>query len=411
DYFGNRRIIKNVLASFPAEATVRWLASLGVTLKREETGKLFPLTDKAETVLTALISRCRSLGIHIRPNHRVSDIEPRHGSGFLITHRHGDLLAQKVIIATGGRSLPRTGSDGFGYELARRLGHNVTKTAPALVPLVLDDSMFHRSLAGLSQPVELTTMENGQVVDRRTGSLLWTHFGISGPVVMDASRFWCLAQSRGDLAQISANFSPGQNPEQIRQWLLDQAHAHPNRHLANTLARRVPDRFADAILRHAGYNGHLPMTQLPRQERDRLVTLLTKFSLPVVRHRGWNYAEVTAGGIPLEEVDYRTMESKITPGLYFAGEILDCDGRLGGFNFQWAWTTGLLAGRTAVASLFDDRRHPSRPPLQRRDSPNRATTVSLSPPPEHTGRAAVEGTPHEDHHQETGPTAERRTIK
>ncbi|MCP9456572.1 MAG: aminoacetone oxidase family FAD-binding enzyme, partial [Nitrospira sp.] len=193
DYFGNRRLIKNVLASFPVETTIRWFASLGVALKREPTGKLFPTTNRAHTVLTALLTRCQNLGIHIRPDHRVTTIEPTNQATFLITHRHGNLLAKRVILATGGRSLPRTGSDGFGYELARRLGHHVTETVPALVSLVLDDSMFHRSLAGLSQPVELTTTVNGHIVDRRTGNLLWTHFGISGPVVMDASRFWCLA--------------------------------------------------------------------------------------------------------------------------------------------------------------------------------------------------------------------------
>ncbi|MCP9473259.1 MAG: aminoacetone oxidase family FAD-binding enzyme, partial [Nitrospira sp.] len=157
DYFGNRRIVKNVLASFPIEATIRWFASLGVTLKREPTGKLFPVTDRARTVLSALLDRCRNLGVHIRPDHRVSMIEPTNQATFLITHRHGSLLAKRVIVATGGRSLPRTGSDGFGYELARRLGHHVTETAPALVPLVLDDLMFHQSLAGLSHTVELTT--------------------------------------------------------------------------------------------------------------------------------------------------------------------------------------------------------------------------------------------------------------
>lgn len=365
DYFGNRRVIKNALASFPVDATVRWFASLGVALKREPTGKLFPVTDRAHTVLTALLTRCRSLGIVLRPDHRVTAIEPTNEATFLITHHHGSLLAKRVIVATGGRSLPRTGSDGFGYELARRLGHRVTETAPALVPLVLDDSMFHRSLAGLSHTVELTTRVNGHIVDRRTGSLLWTHFGISGPVVMDASRFWCLAQTRNETVTIHGNFFPGRNHEQVRAWFMEQTNAHPRRSLANTLAYSLPDRFVDAILSHAGYEDHIPTAQLPRKERDRLMTLLTAFPFPILRHRGWNHAEVTAGGVPLEEVDYRTMESKITPGIYFAGEILDCDGRLGGFNFQWAWTTGLLAGRAAAASLSEHHHRTATPQRQR----------------------------------------------
>ncbi len=411
DYVGNRRIIKNVLASFSVEATVRWFASLGVSLKREQTGKLFPVTDRAQTVLTALIHRCRNLGISLRPDHRVTDIEPTSDSTFLITHRHGGLLAKKVIIATGGRALPRTGSDGFGYELARRLGHHVTETAPALVPLVLDDSMFHRSLAGLSQTVELTTRVNGQVADRRTGNLLWTHFGISGPVVMDASRFWCLAQAREETGEINGNFFPGRNQEQVRAWFIEQTHRHPRRSLANTLAQSLPARFVDAMLSHAGYDGHISMARLPREERHRLIARLTTFSFPVLRHRGWNYAEVTAGGVPLEEIDYRTMESKITPGLYFAGEILDCDGRLGGFNFQWAWTTGLLAGGAAAASLSGQQNQSVKPPQQQRSS--RETAAIVASPPGRIPRCTteVEGTADEDHYDEARPSPERRMIE
>ncbi|CUQ66404.1 putative Oxidoreductase with FAD/NAD(P)-binding domain [Candidatus Nitrospira inopinata] len=415
DYFGNRRIIKNALASFPVDATMRWFASLGVALKREPPGKLFPVTDRAHTVLTALLTRCRSLGIVLRPDHRVTAIEPTNQATFLITHRHGSLLARKVIVATGGRSLPRTGSDGFGYELARRLGHRVTETAPALVPLVLDDSMFHRSLAGLSHTVELTTRVNGHLVDRRTGSLLWTHFGISGPVVMDASRFWCLAQTRKEAADIKGNFFPGRNHEQVRAWLIEEGHTHPRRSLANTLSRRLPDRFVEAMLRHTGIDGAIAIAQLPRKERDRLMTLLTAFPFPVVGHRGWNHAEVTAGGVLLEEIDYRTMESKIAPGLYFAGEILDCDGRLGGFNFQWAWTTGRLAGQAAAASLAGQ--HPPSVKWSRQDHSQETERGAPSPPAKPTGRAvptrhtAIESADHEGHHQEAGPTAQRRTIE
>lgn len=346
DFFGNRRIIKNVLAAFPVDQTINWFASLGVELKTEETGKLFPVTDKARTVLHALMRRCHGLQVTIHSHHRVKTIElvGDQDHPFAIHHTQGTLLAQKVVLATGGRSIPKSGSDGFGYELARRLGHQVTPTVPALVPLVLDDRMFHKTLSGLSQEVELTTTVNGRVADTRLGSLLWTHFGISGPVVMDASRFWCLAQEQGEPAQVCGNFLPGHTQEQVRQWFMEQTRDHPRRSLAKTLAQRFPQRFADAIIHHAGCGSQTASAQLPRKDRDHLLTLLTKFPFPIVRDRGWNYAEVTAGGVPLEEINFRTMESKLVPGLYFVGEILDCDGRIGGFNFQWAWATGRLAG-------------------------------------------------------------------
>jgi predicted Rossmann fold flavoprotein len=350
DFFGNRRIIKNVLAAFSVEQTIAWFASLGVELKREESGKLFPVTDKARTILSALIDRCRALGVTMCPRHRVHSVERATGTdaGFQIHHAHGTILAKKVILATGGRSLPKSGSDGFGYELARRLGHHVTPTVPALVPLVLDDRMFHRSLSGLSQEVELATIVQGKTVDTRTGSLLWTHFGISGPVVMDASRFWCLAQEQNEAAAVRGNFIPGCTQEEVREWFMEETRVHPRRTLVKTLAQRLPQRFSESLSQYAECDGQAAIAQLPRKGRDRLLTLLTKFPFPIVQDRGWNYAEVTAGGVPLEEIDFRTMESKLVPGLYFVGEILDCDGRIGGFNFQWAWATGRLAGTAAV---------------------------------------------------------------
>jgi predicted Rossmann fold flavoprotein len=166
DFFGNRHIVRNILAAFSVEQTIAWFTSLGVELKREETGKMFPTTDKARTVLTALLARARDSGVTVCPDHRVSEVL-RSGSGFEVRHRDGLLHAARLILATGGQSLPKTGSDGFGYRLARFLGHHVTPTVPALVPLLLHRSMFHTTLSGLSQKVTLTTLVDGQEVDRR----------------------------------------------------------------------------------------------------------------------------------------------------------------------------------------------------------------------------------------------------
>jgi predicted Rossmann fold flavoprotein len=350
DYFGNRRIIRNVLAAFSVEQTVKWFASLGVELKREKTGKLFPVTDKARTILTALLNRCRALGVIIQSDHRVTRVDhlPGPQAAFSVHHTHGTLHARKVILATGGRSIPKSGSDGFGYSLARRLGHHVTATVPALVPLVLDDTMFHKTLSGLSHEVELTTMVKSCKVDCRIGSLLWTHFGISGPVVMDASRFWTLGHEQGETVEVYGNFLPGQMQEQAKSWLMGRATDNPRRSLLKIWAQQIPERFAEALCSHIECDPNTAVAQLPRKDRDRLLAALTKFKFPVKHDRGWNYAEVTAGGVPLEEINFQTMESKVVPGLYLIGEILDCDGRIGGFNFQWAWATGYLAGRAVV---------------------------------------------------------------
>jgi len=270
---------------------------------------------------------------------------------FSVRYECGELLARHVIFATGGRSLPKTGSDGHGWEIVHRLGHTVTMTVPALVPLILADKMFHADVSGISVTVELSTLVNNKVIDRRTGSLLWTHFGVSGPVVMDASRHWTLARAQNQQVTIRCNLLPGCNFEQAEQWFLSRATERPRGTVQNLLAERLPERLARALLLQGGVEPSLQLGQILREQRRALVHTLTGLNLLVERDRGWNFAEVTAGGVPLQEIDYRTMESRKVPGLYLVGEMLDCDGRIGGFNFQWAWASGYLAGR-AVAQSF-----------------------------------------------------------
>ena len=350
DFNGPRTLVRNVLAGFDVAATRRWFASLGVELKREETGKLFPVTDTARSVLDALLGRCADLGVEVCGGHRVHEVRRAASdgdAGFVVVDARGEWRAPVLVMATGGRSLPRTGSDGAGWDMVRALGHRVTDTYPALVPLVLRADMFHRELAGVSLPVELSTYVDGGRVDRRSGSLLWTHFGVSGPVVMDASRHWVIAHARGQRAEMRCNFVPGCDFAQVEGWLQRAAAERPRQSLGRCLADRLPERVASALARWCACDPATPLGQLWREQRRVLVHALTAFVLPVERDRGWDFAEVTAGGVPLEEIDYRTMHSRLVPGLYLAGELLDCDGRIGGFNFQWAWATGFLAGRAA----------------------------------------------------------------
>jgi predicted Rossmann fold flavoprotein len=150
------------------------------------------------------------------------------------------------------------------------------------------------------------------------------------------------------------NFLPDQTQEQVRSWFLKQVRDNPRRSAGKTLSQALPQRFSETVIRHIGCDAYTTIGQLPRKDRDHLLEAFTKFRFPIVQNRGWNYAEVTAGGVPLEEINFRTMESKLVPGLYLIGEILDCDGRIGGFNFQWAWATGFLAGRGVSASVRVD---------------------------------------------------------
>jgi predicted Rossmann fold flavoprotein len=352
DFNGSQNIVRNILSAFDVAATIRWFASLGVELKREPTGKLFPVANTARAVLRALLDRCDALNVTLLTNHRVTKIVPPSETEgiFQIVHADGVLWSRRVTVSTGGRSLPRSGSDGSGWEMLREMGHTVTPTYAALVPLVLPPQMFHAELAGISQEVELSVFVAGKRIDHRVGSLLWTHFGISGPVVMDASRHWTVAHETGAEPTLQCNLLPGENFQQVEQWLIESTTKRPKASMLTHLSQRLTERTAAALLRHSNIDPTMVASQLTRDARRTLVHALTALVLPVGQHRGWNYAEVTAGGVPLSEIDFRTMQSRKIPGLYLAGEVLDCDGRIGGFNFQWAWATGFLAGRAAARS-------------------------------------------------------------
>ena len=366
----SRSFVRNVLASFSVEDTIRWMASMGVELKREETGKLFPVTDKARTVLDGLLARLRDRGVTLLTDHRVTSIvaqsegatPPLPGEHqFILETAHGRHTARRLILATGGRSLPRTGSDGGGYELARSLGHTVTHTHAALVPMVLQQHFFHSGLSGVSLDAEITTLVGDKPIDQRRGSLLWTHFGLSGPLAMDASRHWLAARDAGQAPAWQLNLLPGERFETLENAFVARAAASPRLSVRRLLQEHIPppagadpppaplpEKLISALLDWIQLDPATPLAQLKRDDRRRLIHALVALPLPVEQDRGWNYAEVTAGGVPLEEVSWRTMSSRKVPGLHLVGEILDVDGRIGGFNFQWAWATGHLAGRAAA---------------------------------------------------------------
>jgi predicted Rossmann fold flavoprotein len=337
DFNGNRNAIGKVLRAFDVSRTIAFFEELGVALKREETGKLFPVSDRARDVVEALLSAAREAGVEIRTGVRVAAL--------------GDLDARHVILATGGRSVPKTGSDGSGYALARAAGHTVTPVFPALVPLITAEGHWSRAISGTSVEAELAVKSpTGRVLHRERGAMLFTHFGLSGPALLDVSRHFiaahegrtpCAPTGRGAqrAPSLSANFLPGETFESMEALLL--AHDNPHATFASILRRRLPDRLI-AQLDSGGMAAALHM--LSKEERRRLIRNAVDCVLPVERDRGFDYAEVTAGGVPLSEVDVRTMRSRLAPNLSLAGEILDVDGKIGGYNFQWAWASGYLAG-------------------------------------------------------------------
>lgn len=353
---GSPRSIRNVLRAFPADRAARFFDDLGVTLHEEDDGKLFPDTNRARTVLDALLSEQRRLGVHLCSGARVVAVRRDAPSPFAVTLADGaELHARALVLATGGRSLPKSGSDGAGYRLAQGLGHDLVPTTPALAPLVLNGDR-HAALAGRSHPASLTLTGGPGGPTVLTGSLLWTHFGISGPVALNMSRHWHRARLAGEQADVYLGLLPGETRISLDAWLVGQSRERPKARVSTVLATRLPAAIAERWATEAGA-GEAPLAQLTREARRDLGERLLNLPLDVRDSRGYAYAEVTAGGVPLQEIDVRTMESRVCEGLYLVGEILDVDGRLGGFNFQWAWSSAWVAGRALGAAVRARREH------------------------------------------------------
>ena len=346
DYAGSTSpAIRKVLGRFTVDDTIAFFAAAGVDLKREDTGKLFPVTDSARTVLDALLRAADQAGAQLIHPARVTALD-RTTEGFTVTTDTGSIQAARIILCTGGKSLPKSGSDGAGFALATKLGHSLTAPiVPALVPLVLSPGHWITEFSGLTLPAEIIlATATGKRLAAFTGSTLCTHFGLSGPSVLDISRHWLIERDRDAAVKLSINWLPGQATAAVEHLFLEPR----GRGGLAILRDHLPDRLARKLCELAGAPAQ---GDIPRAARKKLVQLLVATPLDVVGDRGFTIAEATAGGIPLSEVRLDTMESRICPGLHFAGEVLDVDGRIGGFNFQWAWASGFVAGSAAAAAV------------------------------------------------------------
>jgi hypothetical protein len=333
--------INKVLRRFDVAPTIAFFRELGVELKREETGKLFPVTDSARTVVQALLSGARAAGASIEHPCRVETITPS-AAGFRVAGGWGQLETRRLVLATGGKSLPKSGSDGHGHQIARALGHQLTsRVFPALVPLTLPPDHFICALSGIAAPATLELWSrSGKRLRSFTNSTLCTHFGLSGPSTLDMSRYYLDAVADDPEARLTINWLPERTAEALNRDLQALGGSTPLRYLRDAL----PERLARAICEHAGVAPATLGHELSRVQRKALVRSLTQLPLPVTGSRGYNFAEVTAGGVPLSELRLDTMESRVRPGLYLCGEVCDVDGRIGGYNYQWAWASGYVAG-------------------------------------------------------------------
>ena len=344
---GKSSIVRRVLRGLTVAQTIAFFQTLGIELHEEPGGKLFPASNRSRDVLAALLEGAAEVNAQLLSDHRVLGID-RGGNGFVVHTSRGEFQAPSVVVATGGQSLPKSGSDGAGYAFVRHLGHTIVPTTPALAPLLLHETgncSIHAELSGVSHDVRLDLWINGKRTTQIRGSVLWTHFGISGPAALDVSRHWLRARLESHSARLTASFMPDENFETAdRRWqqlALDRSRAS----VLATLSTMVPASVVAAVSSRIGVDGQEQLAHLQRDERRRLVHAITEWPLPVRDSRGWNYAEATAGGVALTEIDPATMGSRVCPGLFLVGEILDVDGRLGGFNFQWAWSSARVAAR------------------------------------------------------------------
>ncbi|MDG2303325.1 MAG: aminoacetone oxidase family FAD-binding enzyme [Candidatus Binatia bacterium] len=344
---GAARAMRNVLLSWPLpEVRAFFESELAIPLKVEDTGKVFPRSERPLDIVEALLSECSRLGVELRTSSRVSSVKTTR-SGFEVALADADpIRADRVILATGGLSLPKTGSDGGGYRLARSLGHKLAPTFPVLVPLTTADRAW-LALPGVSLPVTLRARREGSFVHERTGSFLFTHRGFSGPVVLDISRALTSAPANDVTLEAHWGGPTTDWPARLRT---------PGRVTVGSIVREaLPRRLADLLLDRAGVPPESRLAELPRENRNILERELSACVLPIEGNEGYRTAEATGGGIPLDELRTKTLESRKNPGLHFAGEIIDVDGRIGGYNFLWAFVTGRRAGQAAARDLREPR--------------------------------------------------------
>ncbi|MBO5279922.1 MAG: NAD(P)/FAD-dependent oxidoreductase [Clostridia bacterium] len=342
----NSRFLYAALNRFGTDDTMAFFENAGVPLKTERGKRVFPVSDKAEDIVSAMKEQCRRAGVRVIYE-RVRGLRIEDGviKG-VFADRAYDFDA--VILCTGGKSYPRTGSDGDGYEFARRAGHTVTKILPSLVPIV-EDGRLCASMQGLSlKNVQLTVVEksSGKAIYRDFGEMMFTHFGLTGPLVLSASAHIHDLERGKYTAEI--DLKPALDEKTLDNRILSDFAEFKNKDFANSLGKLLPQKMIDTVIRLSGIAPDKKVNSITKEERTALVRLLKYFSVPLLGFRPIDEAIITSGGVSVKEINPKTMESKLISGLYFAGEIIDVDAYTGGFNLQIAFSTAVLAGESSA---------------------------------------------------------------
>ena len=345
----NGRFLTSSVTRFPPASVKEFFTALGVKLKTERGNRVFPQSDKAADIIDALLMGLRRAGVEIREE-RAADIRSA-GEGLRVHTERGEYRCKAVILATGGVSYPLTGSTGDGYQMAAALGHTIIPPKPSLVPLVAEGELCRR-MQGLSLRNVAIKVKNSKkkVIYQEQGEMLFTHFGLSGPLILSASAH--MRDFDKDHYTVWIDMKPALDEKTLDARILRDLGENPNREFHNVLDGLVPRLMVPVLAELTGIPDGTKANSVTREGRRRLLELLKNFPVEITGPRPVEEAIVTSGGIKVTEVDPKTMQSKLVKGVYFAGEVLDADAYTGGFNLQIAWSTGHAAGESAAEAVL-----------------------------------------------------------
>ena len=345
---GNGMFLFSVFNNFDNRDIMKLLEDNGVKTKVERGNRVFPISDKSSDVLRALEKQIKKLNISIKFNYKVNDIKYKESNNSFIINN--EITADKLIIATGGKTYPGTGSTGDGYEFAKKMGHTITSIRPSLVPLEIKEKEECKDLQGLSlKNVNIEIKENKKLIYTDFGEMIFTHFGISGPIILSSSAHLIRHKNIDKLLKegkikIYIDLKPALTEEQLNLRILRDFEKNKNKEYKNSLDDLLPRKMIDYIIKKSRINPNKKVNEITKEERKGLVELIKKLEFTIERTRPIEEGIITSGGINIKEINPKTMESKLVKNLYFAGEIIDVDAYTGGFNLQIAYSTGYTAG-------------------------------------------------------------------
>lgn len=349
---GNGMFLYSVYKNYTNTDIIDFLKRQGLEVKEERGNRIFPITDKSQDVLKCFTKRLKELNVEILLNQKVNEIIVKDGSVAGVKLQDKIINADKIILATGGKSYPLTGSTGDGYKMVEKLGHTVTKIKPSLVPLETFEKDTCKEMQGLSLrnvEIKLKDIEKNKIIYEDFGEMLFTHFGVSGPTILSSSAHLVRYKNIDELLKnkkikLSIDLKPALSEEKLDERILRDFNEIKNKQFKNSLDKLLPQKLINIIIERSGINPQKQVNEIKKEERRNLVKLLKNFEVTIKGFRPIDEAIITSGGINIKEINPKTMESKIVNGLYFAGEIIDVDSYTGGFNLQIAYSTGYTAG-------------------------------------------------------------------